>query len=88
MCVWGWVPVCHDVCEKASRLLVGGSFLFYRMGPEDEIQVFRLGAGVFILSAVLTALRYRSKNDIQTQYKPNMPLFFPLSSLSQKKGNE
>lgn len=27
MCVWGWVPVCHDVCEKASRLLVwGGHF--------------------------------------------------------------
>lgn len=88
ICVFGGGYPCATMYVRKPVDSLWGSFLFYRMGPEDGIQVFRLGAGVFTLSAVLTALRYHSKNDIQIQYKPNMPLFFPLSSLSQKKGNE
>lgn len=88
ICVFGGGYPCATMYVRKPVDSLWGSFLFYRMGPEDGIQVFRLGTGIFTLSSVLTALRYRSKNDIQTQYKPNMPLFFLLSSLSQKKGNE
>ena len=57
VCVFGGGYTCATVYVRKSVDSWWEFFLFQCVGPEDGAQVFRLGAGVFTSSAILTALR-------------------------------